>query len=191
MNEILKQIPTAWTEHITFAEWLVKRKNPETIVDLGVDYGYSTFCFALPNIGTVYGIDSFEGDPQAGVKNTYEYVKQKKRELGLKNIIFIKGYFGLVAKQWNKSIDILHIDGFHSYDAVKKDYETWKKFVKDDGVILFHDTCVEQPGYGVRQFFNELNLPKINFTCSHGLGVVSNDENLINEIKNTFENLDT
>lgn len=59
--KILEQIPTGWTDHITFAQWIVKRKNPAVIVDLGVDFGYSTFCFALPQIGKVYGIDSFEG----------------------------------------------------------------------------------------------------------------------------------
>lgn len=186
MNYILEDIPTSWTDHITFAQWIVKRKNAKVIVDLGVDYGYSTFCFALPKIGRVYGIDSFEGDPMAGMKNTYNYVLQKKKELELDNITFIKGYFGLVAKKWNKPIDILHIDGFHTYQAVKNDYDTWSKFVKDDGVILFHDTIVDKPGYEVDKFFAEIDLPKTNFTCSYGLGVVSKDESLINEIRETF-----
>jgi predicted O-methyltransferase YrrM len=156
--ELLKTIPTGWTDHITFAQWIVNRKQPKVVVDLGVDYGYSTFCFALPQIGTVYGVDSFAGDAMAGVKNTYEYVKQKKQELQLNNIQFIKGYFGLVAKQWKHPIDILHIDGFHTYQAVKNDYDTWNKFVKDDGVILFHDTIVERPGYEVNKFFAELRF---------------------------------
>jgi hypothetical protein len=183
--EILQQIPTAWTDHITFAQWIVKKLNAEVTVDLGVDYAYSTFCFGLPQIGKIYGIDNFEGDVMAGVRNTFDYVKQKRKELKMKNIIFIKGYFGLVAKQWDKPIDILHIDGFHTYEAVKNDYDTWSKFVKEDGVILFHDTCV--PQYGVRQFFDEIELPKTNFTCSHGLGVVSKNADLINEIRETFQ----
>ena len=48
-----------WRDHRLFADWLIRRTEPETVVDLGVDYGYSTFCFALPEIGHVYGIDSF------------------------------------------------------------------------------------------------------------------------------------
>jgi predicted O-methyltransferase YrrM len=185
-EEILRQIPTAWTDHITFAKWLVEKINPEVIVDLGVDYGYSTFCFALPNIGTVYGIDSFEGDPMAGMKSTYDYVRERRDELGLKNVKFIKGYFGLVARDWQRPIDILHIDGYHTFQAVKSDYDTWSQFVKDDGVILFHDTCVREADYEVYKFFEELQLPKVNFTCSHGLGVVSLNEDLIREIKTTF-----
>ena len=33
--------------------WLVQAVMPLVTVDLGVDYGYSTFCFALPVIGEV------------------------------------------------------------------------------------------------------------------------------------------
>ena len=183
--KILNQIQTSWKDHIKFAQWIVKRKNPEVIVDLGVDFGYSTFCFALPNIGTVYGIDSFEGDSMAGFHHhSYGPAKQKKEELELDNITFIKGYFDDVAKIWDKEIDILHIDGFHTYEAVKNDYNTWSKFVKNDGVILFHDTEVES--FGVKQFFNELDFPKTNFKFCYGLGVMSKDENLIEEIKIEF-----
>lgn len=68
-----------WKNHITFAQWIVKHKNPEVIVDLGVDYAYSTFCFALPKIGKIYGIDSFEGDKHAGMRNTYDFVNERKK----------------------------------------------------------------------------------------------------------------
>ena len=175
-----------WKSHITFAQWIVRRKNPEVVVDLGVDYAYSTFCFGLPKIGKIYGIDSFEGDDHAGLRDTYKYVNEKKEELGFDHITFIKGYFDDVAKTWDKPIDILHIDGFHTYEAVKNDYDTWNKFVKEDGVILFHDTCVNNPGFGVRKFFGEIDLPKVNFHISNGLGVVSKDQELIEEIKTEF-----
>ena len=181
-------IPT-WTGHRKFAEWLVSYKKPEVIVDLGVDHGFSTFCFAMPRIGKVYGIDSFEGDVHSGQRNdyTYEYVLQKREKLFMnENVTFIKGYFDEVAKTWSLPIDILHIDGLHTYKAVKNDYETWSKFVKDDGVILFHDTCVEERNFGVKQFFKELDLPKVNFTQSYGLGVVSKNEDLISSIIKVF-----
>jgi glycosyltransferase involved in cell wall biosynthesis len=181
-------IPT-WTGHRPFAEWLVKHKNPEVIVDLGVDHGFSTFCFAMPRIGHVYGIDSFEGDEHSGVRtdHTHEYVLYKRDKLFMnENVTFIKGYFDDVAKTWNKQIDILHIDGLHTYEAVKNDYETWSKFVKDDGVILFHDTCVEDRNFGVNRLFDEIDLPKFNFTQSYGLGVVSKNKDLIELIKVLF-----
>ena len=104
----------------------------------------------------------------------------------MNHITFIKGYFDDIAKTWCREIDILHIDGFHSYEEVKNDYDTWSKFVKDDGVILFHDTIVHNPGFGVYKFFAEIDLPKLNFTISNGLGVVSKNKELIEEIRKEF-----
>ena len=184
--KLIREIPTAWTDHINFAQWIVNRVDSKVVVDLGVDYAYSTFCFSLPQKGHIYGIDSFGGDEHTGIRNTYEYIIEKKNILKADNITFIKGYFDDIAKTWNKEIDILHIDGFHTYEAVKNDYENWSKFVKDDGVILFHDTLVEDRDFGIKKFFEEIDLPKVNFTCSHGLGVVSKNINLIKEISDTF-----
>lgn len=175
-----------WREHIDFAKWIVKRKNAKVIVDLGVDYGYSTFSFGIPKIGKVYGIDSFEGDGHAGERNTYDYVMEMQKKLGFDHITFIKGYFDEIAKIWDKKIDVLHIDGFHTYEAVKNDYETWSKFLNDDGIILMHDTCVDSLGFGVKRFFGEIDLPKLNFSVSHGLGVVSKDVELLKEIYEEF-----
>ena len=189
ISQIICHIPSAWTEHKYFAEWVVKRKNPEVIVDLGVDYAYSTFCFASAGIGHVYGIDFFEGDEWTGIRNTLDQVKEKQKELELKNITFIKGYFDDVVKDWELPIDILHIDGFHSYEVVKNDYEKWSKFVKDDGIILFHDTCAQDTTnakFEVYKLFGEIDLPKLNFTFSSGLGVVSKDKKLIEEINDNF-----
>ena len=174
-----------WRDHRLFADWLIRRTEPETVVDLGVDYGYSTFCFALPEIGHVYGIDSFEGDEHAGVKETYDFVLKKKDELELDNITFIKGYFDDVVKTWEKPIDILHIDGLHTYEAAKNDFEKWSPLLKENGVILMHDTMVER--FGVKDFFEEIDLPKTNFKHCNGLGVISKNSNLINEINKNFE----
>jgi predicted O-methyltransferase YrrM len=181
---------TAWDGHRKFAEWLVRFMKPEVIVDLGVDYGYSTFSFAIPRIGHVYGIDNFIGDSFVGVDEQrlkYDFVTMKREKLHLKdNITFIEGDFNEVAKTWDKQIDILHIDGDHQYESVKKDFDTWSKFVKDDGIILMHDTCVESfngKGYGVKRFFEEIDLPKFTFTHCFGLGVVSKNRDLIETIK--------
>jgi len=105
----------------------------------------------------------------------------------LNNITFIKGYFDDVVKTWNKPIDILHIDGLHTYEAVKNDFEKWSPFVKENGIILFHDTMVNNPEFGVNRFFNEINLPKTNFKHCNGLGVVCKDIHIINEINKNFE----
>jgi predicted O-methyltransferase YrrM len=181
---------TAWRGHRNFAEWLVRFVNPQIVVDLGVDYGYSTFSFSLPRIGHVYGVDNFVGDDFIGLdkdKTKYTFVTMKREKLHLQdNITFIEGTFDEVAKTWDKKIDILHIDGSHHYEDVKKDFETWSKFISDDGVILLHDTSVETHDgkvYGVKKFFEEIDLPKFNIDHSFGLGVICKNEVLLNYIQ--------
>jgi hypothetical protein len=188
----LEDVPSCWKGHRKFAEWLVTQVKPEVTVDLGVDWGFSTFCFAMPRIGHVYGVDTFEGDQFTGGNHgSYEYVLNKQEKLIMKdNVTFIKGLFDEVAKTWDKQIDILHIDGDHAYESVKHDYETWSPFVKENGVILFHDTCIEELNgnhYGVKKFFEELDIPKVTFTHTFGLGVASKNKDLIEFIENNFD----
>lgn len=179
-------IVTAWRGHEIFADWLVRELKPTVIVELGVDMGFSSFVFATPGIGTVYGIDSFEGDPEAGLRDTYDEVIRKRDDHGIKNLELIRGYFSEVAKTWDKPIDILHIDGRHRYEDVKEDFETWSKFVRPGGVILLHDTVVEKENYDVKRYFAEIEMPKTNFVRSNGLGVVSSDPKIIAKINRRF-----
>lgn len=175
-------IISAWRGHESFATWLTKQLKAQTVVELGVDYGFSSFIFARAGAGMVYGIDSFEGDPEAGHRDTYDDVIRKRDELGIKNLELIRGYFSDVAATWDKPIDILHIDGRHRYEDVKEDYEIWSKFVRPGGVILLHDTAVLREPYGVHRFFGEITQPKTNFTHANGLGIVSTDRALIDKI---------
>lgn len=181
----IASIPTTWNDHMRFAEWLVRYKRPSVIVELGVDYGFSTCCFAMSGIGDVYAIDWFKGDEYTGYRDNYEYAKNQFEGLGFKNVHLIRKSFDDALVDWKMSIDILHIDGFHTYDAVRNDYIKWTKFLADGGVVLMHDTCIDW--FGVKDFFSEVDLPKLNFKTSCGLGVMSRDVVLLEEIRKQFE----
>ena len=51
--------------------------------------------------------------------------EQLKSDFNINNVHIIKGYFDDAAKDWNKPIDLIHIDGLHTYDAVKNDFNTY------------------------------------------------------------------
>ena len=181
---------SAWLGHLHFASWIVSYLNPKIIVDLGVDWGHSTFAFASAKIGHIYGIDSFEGDVQAGFKNTYEMVIDVnnnfvKNNLILDNVSFIKGYFDDVFLKFEETIDILHIDGLHTYECVKNDYDKWSTKTHNNSVILFHD--VESYPDTVGKLFNEIPYYKFYFSHSAGLGVACKNYDLINKIINLPE----
>lgn len=182
----ISRYPSAWVGHSTFAIELVKLFKPKIIVDLGVDYGFSTFCLAYPKIGKVYGIDWFQGDMHAGYRDTYSLVSQLYEDLRIEynidNVELIKGDFNEIAKSWDKKIDLIHIDGLHTYEAVKNDYETWVKFCDEEAIILFHDV-EEFPD--VERFFSE--LPK-NYKLirkgSCGLGLFTKSKEKFRIINN-------
>jgi hypothetical protein len=184
-ERVLSGITSAWRGHKNFALWLVNRLRPAVTVELGVDFGFSSLCFAYPRVGQVYGVDSFQGDEHAGFRDTQSHVESAIRHLRLGNVSLIKGYFSNVARGWSQYVDLLHIDGRHDYEDVREDFQAWFPFLSARGVVLMHDTCV--PHFGVRRFFDEIDMPKLNLWTSHGLGILSRDTALINEIALVFE----
>jgi predicted O-methyltransferase YrrM len=44
-------------------------------------------------------------------------------------------------------LELLFVDGDHSYEGAKADYERWRAFVRPGGHLLFHD-AVDTGGYG-------------------------------------------
>ena len=192
LSFIKKYQSSAWMGHLEFAMWIVNRFRPNIIVELGVDWAHSTFAFGSEGIGKVYGIDCFEGDIHAGHRNTLDKVKNVYQELlntkliPRDNIQFIKGYFDDVAKNWDdsKKIDILHIDGLHTYEAVKNDFENWFPKTSEDAVILFHDIYAFSNTVG--KFFNELEYPKTSVSHSAGLGIVSRKQTIIDTINKNW-----
>jgi hypothetical protein len=182
--DLISQRPTAWRGHGEWAAKLVEKLKPKVTVDLGVDFGFSTFSFAYPNIGKVYGIDWFMGDQHSGYRDTYETVKSTYDEItkryGIDNITFIKSDFKEAAKNWSESIDILHIDGEHSYESVSSNFSDFQGFLHDDSVVLFHDTLSFPLTVG--KFFNELEGHKMNRTPSHGLGIWTKSKDMFDVI---------
>lgn len=51
-----------------------------------------------------------------------------------------------LSASWDKPIDVLFIDGNHSYRFVKEEIKKYVPFIKKGGVVLFHDYEVGMPG---------------------------------------------
>jgi cephalosporin hydroxylase len=57
----------------------------------------------------------------------------------------------------SQPLDALFIDGDHSYDGVKMDFETYGPLVRKGGVIALHDIVQsDRPGFRVHRFWNEV-----------------------------------
>ncbi|MFX1393423.1 MAG: class I SAM-dependent methyltransferase [Promethearchaeota archaeon] len=57
-----------------------------------------------------------------------------------------------------KEIDLLFIDGDHSYEGVKQDFEMYAPLVKKNGIIAFHDIVVipSEQNCDVNKFWKEI-----------------------------------
>lgn len=193
MSDWIEEISSACTGHRAFFEWLVENMRPSTIVELGVDRGYSTFVFAealaknnqkysINLVSAVYGIDWFEGDASSGYRNTLDEVNENIQKHNLQHIKIIKGDFNEIAKAWSRGIDILFIDGSHDYESVKRDFENWSQFVKPNGIILMHD--IDVPNFCVRKYYEQITgYMKLEFNHSYGLGILTRDIELHRRIK--------
>ena len=186
--------PTAWRGHCWFAIWLVKLLQPAVTVDLGVDFGYSSFCLAAAGHGTVFAVDLWDSG-QHGKRESNHYAKVVVRQqylrkhVGINNVQLMKGSFEEAAKtftQWQWPIDLLHVDGLHTAAAVKEDHETWRSFLRKDGpwVVLFHDIGSFPE---VKTYFESLEGLKFAFKHSAGLGVLTNSKDVLQLIERWAE----
>lgn len=67
-----------------------------------------------------------------------------------------------------RKLDLLFIDGDHSYEGVKSDYLMYKSLVKSGGLIAFHDINFMEnlPDCEVYKFWSELDSPN-KFEINH------------------------
>ena len=125
---------------------VVRRMQPSVIVEIGAAGGGATYGFRLaaPD-AEVIGIDvdaesaTISGDSHAPA--TF---------IALEDVLHGRG------------IDVLFIDGDHSYDGVRQDFETYARLVRPGGLIAFHDILDHPmyPQFEVHRFWRELTATR-------------------------------
>ena len=174
--------PGSWVGHIPFGAWLVAQAAPRLLVELGTHTGnsYFSFCQAVAANGLAtqcYAVDTWAGDDQAGHygEDVFQSVQRHNERLYGGFSALLRMTFDEAVTQFDAgAIDLLHIDGLHTYEAVRHDFETWQPKLSDSAVVLFHDTSVREKDFGVWRLWEELSAkyPHIDFPHSHGLGVL-------------------
>lgn len=174
-----RQAPSAWAEHVPFAFWLVDVLRPKMIVELGTHTGvsYSAMCQAVKTLGlpaSCFAVDTWKGDEHSGLysENIYsDFAAFHDPRYGAFSHLVRSTFDDALPGFVDGSVDLLHIDGFHSYEAVRRDYESWLPKLSREAVVLFHDTNVREAGYGVLRLWSEVTGGRRHFEFLHGYGL--------------------
>lgn len=160
------------TSHLTNHErvqLMLLSKNAKHIAEIGSYVGASACCFgaAVKPVGTgqIVCIDTWNNDAMTdGNRDTWKEFQNNTRDY--KNFIVpVRGFSTDVINavhEVSPTLDVLFIDGDHSYDGVKADWESYKSFLKDGAIVIFHDYGWAE---GVKKVVHEDVIPLVS---SHG-----------------------
>lgn len=184
---VLPSGPSAWMGHLHFAAWVIREVKPQIFVELGTHAGHSYFSFCQSVADNClqtncFAVDTWVGD---GI-TTGNYSDEIFHEVNAFNQERYAGFSTLLRMTFDdalahfsdESIALLHIDGLHTYEAVRHDFETWRPKLAPGAVVLFHDTKVYAENFGVYKLWEELTErypSNLEFRHSSGLGVLQLD----------------
>jgi predicted O-methyltransferase YrrM len=133
-------------------------KGLEVVVELGTNIGTTSVLLSAV-AGKVFTVDVFE--------NTDLIEDEKQKETYAKAFRNNKHHYGVIAKKLAyfkvdvsqglsheladafgpESVDMVFIDGDHSYNGVKRDFDAWFDKIKTGGYFAFHDCVKSFPVY--------------------------------------------
>lgn len=166
---------------------LVTNLRPEKVLVIGSRYGYVPGMIGLAlkanGLGTVDFVDANYSDSVqgpniafGGVENWGGEAAEKFSSFGLSEVINVHimrsaEFFEGCDAQY----DYIYLDGDHSYDGCKYDFEQCLKVAATGALLVLHDVAVNQEGFGVNRLFAELEeklYNKILIPAWPGLGII-------------------
>lgn len=128
------------------------------IVEIGSYYGASSCCWAA-GIGNkdvqLHCVDTFCNDNVSDERSDVYPIFTRNTEDYASKIVVHRGLSQSVAKTFNQKLDILFIDGDHSWKGILTDLECWLPFLKEEGILVLHDVAWGD----VKRALEEIILP--------------------------------
>ena len=138
-------------------------KNARAIVEIGVAEGASAVGLhqAMPADGILYLVDPFHLSRVPVLNFEKRAAKRVVNASGKAQTVWIEEFSQDAVKTWKDSIDFLLIDGDHQEKAVERDWREWSPFVREDGIVAFHDARLfpggwPSPDYGPVRFIDRI-----------------------------------
>lgn len=158
---------------------LIEKIKAKQIIEIGVAYGYHCEYILQKNTEVHYlGIDPYKSnyDPndkfaeevkimfgeetdQAGLNTLYELVNTKMTAYGERFKLLRNNVEEVDSKINDDSIDLIYVDGDHTYDGVIKDLNfSWKKINKEHGILCGDDYSWDPVKRACDDFFSSKNI---------------------------------
>lgn len=171
-----------------FAQWLYARK-PRNVIEIGTLHGGTATLWHALCSGAVVSIDLPEGrfggaDHQLNLRRCIERTRRLERSLPRFRAVIGDSHREETYELTRLALlgeraDMLFIDGDHTYEGVKQDFETYRQLVTHDGIVVFHDILTTDvhtaAGCEVDRLWKELRGRKVVFSINGpwgGIGVL-------------------
>jgi hypothetical protein len=171
---------------------LIRNLRPSRILVVGSQRGYIPAIVALAcrdeNKGHVdfvdAGYDASEANNWGGVGAWKEVNADYWKPLGLEDWITLHVCRTQDFQPHPEGYGYIYIDGDHSYEGVKHDYETFWPWLSLGGFMAFHDVCVDKEShygnFGVKKFWKEIAKDEhLTIDLSSGLGLLKKCTNTV------------
>jgi predicted O-methyltransferase YrrM len=169
---------------------LARSMKPKVCVEIGSARGKSA-CFVGLALrrnggGRLYAIDPHSPTNwnDTNSVDTFAIITENLRRSGAAEFVeIVRKTSDEAAKDWKHKIDLIFIDGDHSYEGVKRDWELFLPHLSEFGVVVFHDTLwdlrpdakLSRADMGVPRFVDELRdagYPVITIDQNFGVTLV-------------------
>jgi len=138
---------------------ILDKAKPKVILEIGTARGGTLFLFSniADEEATLISVDLYQS---IGKRILFRYIRKEKQKIFLiqGDSHSIETLRKIEAILRDNKVDFLFIDGDHSYEGVKKDFEMYSPLVKKGGIIAFHDIVPHPPETRceVNKFYNEI-----------------------------------
>ena len=164
----LQQIPEEYVEYLTF----LRNKNFNSYMNVGIGNcgSFMTEVYIQEGLKRAVAVDNTsygQFTNMERINERFQWIRDNTELiLDFYNMDSIDYY-----KNNNEKFDIIFIDGDHSYEGVKLDYENCLPILNDGGYIVLHD--INSGGCpGVVRLWNEIkNENSLEFIKSNSCGI--------------------
>jgi hypothetical protein len=197
LSEPARIAPSQWMEHVPFGMTLVALTRPRLLVELGTFAGvsYCGFCQAIASLELdcrAFAVDTWHGDPQSGGCDPEVFAELSRYHdsaYGSFSTLLKSTFDDALGQFADGSIDLLHLDGLHTYEAACHDFHAWLPKLSRRAVVVLHDIGVRHGDFGVWRLWDEIRevYPNFEFVHQHGLGIAAVGPDVPAELRVLFE----